>query len=152
MVAVALALIVPVAAAVASPSLATALGLDVWNLPELREQAREAAEQDRELRAEQAEIFRRIEAKEQAIGSLIAGRHTLADTVAQFSALNQDYPEYADVIRDHYPGSTDQEKLAWNVIDFTRARLVMLPPWQRWAVLARLEAELHSLPGEVATD
>jgi hypothetical protein len=149
---VALALVAPVVVAAANPSLAAALGLDVWNLPDLREQAKAAAEEDRELTAHHGDVLRRIEAKEQAISSLIAGRGTLADTVAQFSALNQDYPEYAAVIRDHYPGSTDQEKLAWNVIDFTQARLVKLPLWRRCAVLARLEAELHSLPGEIATD
>jgi hypothetical protein len=133
----------PVAAAV-SPGWVRSFGLDVWSLPELHEEVAAAAEQSRELQAEDDDIQQRIVVKEALIADLIAGRTTLAEVTAQFLILNKARPEYMAVIRAHFPGSTDQEKVARNVIDYARPRVA--DPVRREQLVQRLEAELVRMP------
>src|SRR5262245_38063141 len=75
---IALALATPLATALAAPNWVTSIGLDVWNVPELREQLATAAEEDQELEVRKEEINRRIEVKEELVRGLIDGRSTLA--------------------------------------------------------------------------
>jgi hypothetical protein len=145
-----LVLIVPVVTAAANPSWATTLGVDVWNLPALREQAMTAAEQEEELDSEYAEVRDRIEAKEELVIGLIAGRSRMADVAAQFKVLNEGYRDHMGVIRRIYPGATDEEKMLWNVVDYTQYRMADLPAWQRLAILTRLHTELQALSAEFA--
>jgi hypothetical protein len=149
---VGLALIVPVVTAAANPSWAVALGVDVWNLPDVQEQARTAAEHEQELESEYIEIRSRIDAKEELIHGLIAGRSGLAEVAAQFTVLNEGYEEHLAVIRQTYPGATDEEKMLWNVVEFVDHRVGDLPHWQRLAVMTRIHSELRTLSAEFAAE
>jgi len=137
-------------AATANPSWAVDLGVDVWNLPELREKVRIAAERDRGLQNEYVEVRHRIDAKEELINGLIGARLTLAEVVAQFMVLNEGYEHELAVIRRIYPGATDEEKMLWNVVDYSQQRINPLPVWQRIGVIARLQAEILALSAEFA--
>ena len=143
--AVVFVVIVLVGTAIARPAWAMSAGLDVWNMPALREEVAASVELGRELEAEDSQIFRHIEVKEQLIRELIAGRIALADATTQFVLLDHDYPEYMIVIRQTLPGATDFEKMARNVLVFAEARLENEPALRRVVILARLDAELRVL-------
>jgi len=136
--------VLTVTATLANPAWATAWGLDVWNLPSLQSQAAAAAEEGRDLDIQSTDLRNRIAIKEALVGSLIAGRMTLADTAAEFAALNGNFPHYMTIFHNVYPGETDDEKNIWNVIEYARTRLALLPVWKRIAVLTRLDCEFQS--------
>jgi hypothetical protein len=142
---VTLMLILPAATAVARPEWAEYLGVDVWNLPDLREELTEANELKTELEFQNAAILDRINMKDRLISDLIAGRRTLAETTSQFCALNQDFPEFLTILRLNYPGATDEERSAWNVMDFVHPRLFHLSAFERFKVLARLNLEMEQI-------
>jgi len=133
------------AASALSPGWVRSAGLDVWNVRQLEKVANEAAEQGRQLDEEDAEIRHRIRAKEVLVAELVAGRTTLAVVTSQFRALNEPYPEYQRMIRTHFPGATDEEKMARNVIAYTLPRVP--DPSRRHALVRRLDSELHSMLG-----
>jgi hypothetical protein len=140
-----LLLIGPVAAAITNPTWAAAVGLDVWNVPALREEAEGAAELDRDLDTECVEVRRRIEVKEDLVRGLIDGRTTLAETTTQFIAIDRDRPEYLNNIRRSQLGATDEEKVARNVVEYVIPRVRDVAAWHRLLVLARLNVEFHVL-------
>jgi hypothetical protein len=140
--AIGIALTAPVVTAAANPSWTTTLGFDVWNLPELQEEARAAAETGEALKAAQDEVRGRIDTKEELIRDLVAGRRSLDDVATQFTVLNEGYDDLLAMIRHLYPGATDEEKTLWNVVDFARFRTARLPTWQRLAIMTRLHGEL----------
>jgi hypothetical protein len=145
-----LVVIALVVAVWARPAWAASVGLDIWNMPDLRKQMESSTIQSRELDQENAEIRDRIAVKEGLISQLLMGRSSLAATTEQFMALNESHPEYLDVIRRFYPGATDEEKMAGNVLEFCWPRLNSESAWQRFALLARLHGEFQSLFAESA--
>jgi hypothetical protein len=145
-----LVLIGLLATAAANPAWATTIGVDLWNLPDLHEDVRTASDQNQELDTEYMEANQRIQVKEEMISSLIAGRSSLAEVATQFTVINEGYENHMIVIRQLYPGATDQEKMLWNVLDYAFHRMARLPAWHRLAVMARLQAELRSLSVEFA--
>lgn len=147
---VATVLIVPVATAIARPTWASAIGLDVWNVAALREETKSSTMRYHELDVERGEVLQRITVKEEWIANLISGRCTLASATMQFTALNEVCPTYMSLIRDSYPGATDEEKMARNVLDFLSPRVAGEPAWRRLALLARLNAEFQVLSAEFA--
>lgn len=134
--------IVAVAGFAAHPTLAQSLGADVWNLPALKEQARHAEAENALLDAEDDTVRSRIRVKDGIAAELVAGRITLSEATDQFLALNESRPTQMAVIRETYPGDSDREKTARNVISYS---LGHVPPHQREATVNRLEAELHSM-------
>lgn len=130
------------------PSLAQTIGADVWNVPSLKEQVRASAAEEDRLDGEDGEVMRRIAVKEAIIADLIAGRTTLADATARFVALNASRPHYLAALRETYPGATDDEKFARNVISFAVARV---PAHRRSELSSRLEGELRQSCDAVAT-
>ena len=122
------------------PSLAQTIGADVWNVPALKEQARASEVEEDRLDDEDSEVMRRIAVKEAIVNDLIAGRTTLADATARFVALNAARPQYLHALREAYPGTTDDEMFARNVISFAVARV---PVSQRSELSSRLEGELR---------
>jgi hypothetical protein len=127
----------------ANPAWARSAGLDVWNAAELAREKEEVIEQGRELAAVDDEICRRIAVKEAVVRDVIDGRTTLADATAQFMALNEPYPANLRMIRETYPGSTDEEKTARNVICYTLGRVD--DPDERDWVAHRLQEELQAV-------
>jgi hypothetical protein len=122
------------------PAWAQSAGVDVWNLPGLQRQLREADDEDRRLSADNAELMRCLRAKEATVADLLAGRVTLAEAADRFSLLNASRPQCAARVRECYAGSTDREKYAQNVIDFALHRV---PSHEQPDVAARLEVEFR---------
>jgi hypothetical protein len=135
-------LVVGVSVLAVHPTWARALGADVWNLPALKEQVRESAAEGDRLADEDSDVLRRIAIKEGIIADLIAGRSTLAEATDRFTELNAARPEYVQSLRESFPGTTDQEKFARNVISFALSRAA-LP--ERAALSSRLEGELRQM-------
>ena len=127
---------------VADPTWAKAIGVDVWNVPALEQEAQEAYEQNDQMTATAESLNRRMEVKEALIRDLIEGRATLAEVTAQFYELNSPYPQYMTAIRANFPGRTDEEKMAHNVIYYALPRAT---PEQREALKTRLDAELQQM-------
>ena len=127
----------------ASPAWARSVGLDVWNASDLARQEREAIELRDDLEATDAEICHRIEAKEAVVDALAAGRITLAQATARFTALNRAQPQYLEMIRDTFPGSTDDERMARNVITYVLLRAEDPAAYDR--LTSRLDAELQAM-------
>ena len=126
----------------ADPAWARAVGLDVWNYPDLQQEFREAATQSEELDAADEHMLRRIEVKEALIRDLIAGRTTLAEVTAVFHEMTHSQPKSMVVIRYTFAGDTDQEKVARSVIGYAVLRA---SPAERDALEHRLEAELKRM-------
>jgi len=124
------------------PTLARSIGADVWNVPALNEQLRQSEDAREDLDAEDTEIRRRIAVKEALVAELIDGHVSLADVTARFLAINATRPHYMAAIRQSFPGATDQEKTARNVISYALARA---PAGTADALAARLNAELERM-------
>lgn len=139
---VASCLAVGVGVLVAHPTLARSIGADVWNMPALKEQVRAADAEDDRLTTEDDDVLRRIAIKDAIVQELIAGRITLATATDRFTELNVGRPRYLAALRDGYPGATDQEKFARNVISFAVSRV---EPTERPALSSRLETELRQM-------
>ena len=129
-------------ALVVHPTWAESIGVDVWNVPALNKQVRASVDEGDRLASEDDEVLRRIAIKESIVIELIFGRTTLAEATEQFVALNSARPTYLDELRNAFPGATDQEKFARNVISFAVSRV---PPHERPALSSRLETELRQM-------
>jgi len=141
----AVCLLIPVVALAAHSELGATLAIDMVQTPGLRDEIKEDAEFREILEVVNREIQRRIAIKEALIAELIAGRVTLAATTEQFLTMNQDRPEYMMIIRASYPGRTDYEKSAYNVISYAEGELQQLPPEAQEKIRARFAAELRDL-------
>ncbi len=125
------------------PTLARAIGVDVWNVPALNAELRATTEESGRLDAEDDDVRRRIEVKESLVVELIAGRVSLTEVTDRFTALDETRPANLAMVRDRFPGDTDHEKMARNVIAYALPRAA---DHQRAALANRLDAELrHSL-------
>lgn len=124
----------------AHPTWASSIGADVWNVPGLEEELRVRADEANQLADQDEEIRHRINVKEVIIADLLAKRITLAEATEQFTVMNESRPQYMAMIRATFPGETDQEKIARNVISFA---LLRVKPQERDTVNHRLEKELH---------
>jgi hypothetical protein len=139
------ALVVPVAAALTDGrccAWVAAVGFDPFGGSNANDIA-EQSDETRDLDAEGAEIQHRMEVKNALIENLVAGRSGLAEVTARFLALDEGRPAYMMALRNAQPGSTDEEKMARNVIGYTHPALNSLSFFQRTAVLSRLEAEFR---------
>ena len=124
------------------PTWAQALGVDVWNVPALEKKVRASADERDWLSNEDGEVLHRIAIKESIITELIQERTTLAEATERFLALNAAHPNYLEALRNSFPGATDYEKYARNVISFAVPRVA---PHERDALSSRLEAELQQM-------
>lgn len=97
----------------------------------------------RGLDAESGEVLRRMAVKEALVAELVAGRATLADVTDEFLVLNALRPRCMDSVRSGFPGETDAEKTAHNVIGYALPRVP--DDARRAAVARRLRAELAGM-------
>ncbi len=95
-----------------------------------------------ELEASQLLLSERIAQKELLIIQLIEGQLSLGDVTDAFLRINQDLHSCLRAVRDNFPGTTDEEKHARNVISFAVSRV---PPDQKKALQARLDGEFDQL-------
>lgn len=110
------------------------------------------AEGDR-LNALRETVRRRIAAKDELVSALIEGRLMLVQVVAEFHRLNGEDEAVLSVVRQCYPGATDEEKVARNVLHFVSLR--DLPAGLRTRVQARLEREFveaYALPASAESE
>lgn len=128
---------------------AVALALALWIVPAAREEAQLKArlaalgEETGDMDAHAATVRSRLAVKYALAGDLVAGRVTLAAAAARFHDLNRDVPEYMDVIRAKFPGRTDEESQARNVVEFALAGVG--DPGEQARVRGRLAAEFRTL-------
>lgn len=114
-----------------------------WISPLMSEEEIDApTHTDAELDEMREETQRRIEVKESIIANLIAKRMTLSEATDRFMLLNERRPDFLAAIRATYPGHTDREKMARNVIAFIQSRTT---PGQREILLRELEDELNRM-------
>lgn len=130
------------AALACHPTLARSFGADVWNVPALEAQLRDATDEGARLRTEDDAVLNRIAMKEAIVRELLAGRATLAEATDRFLALNAARPATLEAVRITHAGATDREKTARNVISFALGRA---PAAARGAISQRLEDELRQL-------
>lgn len=93
------------------------------------------------LDAAQSQVRARIALKEHLIGELAEGRQTLDEVTTVFLQLNQDSDICMNVVRASYPGATDEERIARNVIAFAVDRVCS--PDAKKALQTRLEREFE---------
>lgn len=87
----------------------------------------------------------RIEYKRDLARRLAAGELGLADVTAEFLVLNREVPVIMNAVLWHYPGATDEEKTASNVLSYVQS--VSYPAVQPDAVLDRLACEFAARYG-----
>ena len=88
--------------------------------------------------------YRRHETKWQIAQEVIAGRRGLTEAIAQFRALDRQWPENFPIQPPEDFGMSEDEWDGWNVIDFVRQILADHPD-EAAAVADRLEKELQQL-------
>ncbi len=99
----------------------------------------EMTDQSRSLDRQRAIVAARVEYKEALMTELAAGRTTLAAVAAAFLRANRDDAVCVELVLAKYPGRSDEEKSARNVLDYA-AGWGMSAGAKR-AFLARLGAE-----------
>lgn len=140
------ALVVPVAAALSDRSWVYSMGLEALGGTISHEGTGiESNEVSRDLDDQSCEVRQRIEVKCAIIQSLIAGRTTLAEVASQFIAMDADRPAYMEVLRMAHPGETDEEKMVYNILNYTRPYLAKEPLAYRILVMSRLLIEFHQM-------
>jgi hypothetical protein len=131
-----------------APKWAQAAGFDVWNMPALESQLEASTRNDRAMNAEIEDNRNRMAFKTQLVNELLEKRTSLKEVTAQFLALNRTRQSTLLAIRRTYPGETDEEKTARNVISLAVLNLKTNASFtQKAEVLARLTSELCELTG-----
>jgi hypothetical protein len=90
----------------------------------------------------------RLAARREVARAVAEERLPFAAAADGFLSLLREAPEDAEVARTRYPGATDAERAAQQLIEFVKE--VDLPPSQRAAVTARLDAEFAAHFGRPA--
>ena len=90
-------------------------------------------------RLNSAQIMDRIALKEAMVNELIAGRAGLVEVAGRFEALNGVVPGSLEVLRTRYPGLSDLERAAMNVLDYVDGQ--ELPAEQLRPIMRRLAGD-----------
>jgi len=120
-------------------------GLEIFQSQEHREEMKRHVEYGKQLDLIDNELRRHIRIKDNLIVELIEGKKTLPEVTTEFLVLNHSQAATMEVLRREYPGATDEEKIARNVIEYATADLDHSACDQKEAVLARLEAEFEEM-------
>jgi hypothetical protein len=91
-----------------------------------------------------------VKYKDYLVRELLNGRMTLAEVADEFLRVNADQPQVLESILRKYPGSSEREKSAHNVLAFACARC--LTPAEAEEVLARLATEFAVAFGHQPAD
>ncbi|MFO0852149.1 MAG: hypothetical protein U0871_26830 [Gemmataceae bacterium] len=98
----------------------------------------ETREAHRRLAAKLDAVVARMHHKEWLVDELIAGRADLMTVADEFLRMNREEPQCLAVLRRHFPGGSDREVAARNVIEYVAPRV---KPADRVAVRQRLDRE-----------
>jgi hypothetical protein len=154
MIALALFTLMLLALAGALPDWTRHLGIDIGGLPHgVRELCGESNRSE-DLDARIKVLASRLHADHRILTRLIAGDMTLCDAVREVRGLRSE-SELAlllETLRLVHAGASDEEVLAWHLIDVVTKRFTVLdpppgPPEQGESVLARLRAEMADISG-----
>jgi hypothetical protein len=88
-------------------------------------------------------ILARMALKRTLVGELAAGRVSLAEATGRVLALNREHAAYMGMIRWTYPGRTDEESQARNLVD--NVLVALDDPADRALARERLGAEFREL-------
>jgi len=133
-----------VALAVFRPAWASALGLDLWNLPQLERRLADQERRKEELQTKARVLNVRIAAKEEVIYELLDEQLTLLEAAASFRKLDADSEVYAGRSSDSFRGKTEGERSCRQVLQWVRVQTQDWEPDQAEKLVARLEAELEA--------
>lgn len=125
---------------------ATDMGLDVWNLPQLKESAQEAETRMAELDEACGVVQQRLDVKDQLISDLIAERITLAQAVEAFREVNAENPRILELLKDRYNEADEQRVLVRNILEYARSKVMRGSSYSR-ETLTRLYREATELLG-----
>jgi hypothetical protein len=125
------------------PLLAAATRLDMWSISEMDRELKAENERSHEYEGVTEDSDRRIEIKQELVRQLISGRTTLAEVTAQFHYLNRARPDCMLGLRISFPGKTDEEMMAENVMAYATMQLADEPLSSRLSAEVRLDAEFH---------
>jgi hypothetical protein len=124
------------------PALFVELGLDVWDWPSGLGQYDAASGRDEQLTRQDQFALERIQAKDAIARELIAGRLSLAEAVARFSALPHPPPQMRELLRRYHGAGSNEEILRQHVLDWA-CLLLEGEPARAEALRRRLLAELE---------
>jgi hypothetical protein len=136
--------------------LPASLALALWAASACREEARlrasldTLAEEANAMDVDRDAILARMALKRVLVNDLVDGRVTLAEATGRFLALNRQHPAYMSAIRGDYPGRTDEESQARNLVANVLTWLDDPNDWP--GVRERLGAEFRELFPDPATD
>ncbi len=109
-------------------------------IPGTEQESIDAARVGRALDDERERILQHNEIKRYLGAELVAGRISLAEAVEGFLAADEGCPKSLAVLRNMFPGRSDRERAARNVITWARCGGEPQPD-----LITRLEAEFRSL-------
>jgi len=109
-------------AVTAYPALAQDLGVEFWDGPDWRTRLAESERRHCELERVGEVVVRRTAVRTEAVNDLLAGRIQIDEAVRRFIDLNHSSPETLEHVRERYPGNTDEERAAWQLIGHLRCR------------------------------
>ena len=96
------------------------LGLDVWNVSDLQDRVAAAESMDVELDRRNATVIRRLDYRHETVEDLLAGRITGPEAHARFVDANRSHPRATEFLRDRWPGRTDEERSARQLVMFVK--------------------------------
>lgn len=137
--------LLPIAAFAVTTERGTSVLLNACESQILHEDYRKDLERAKELEATRQEGLRLLEVQEMLVQRLIAGRVSLAEVTNQLLMMHQNHPAWLAVLRAEFPGNSDEEKTARNVIGWVAFELSRSNPDKQAEVLARLESEFECL-------
>src|SRR5438309_250976 len=91
----------------AYPTWPTELGVDFWNVSDLKTRLQRENRWREQLEALDTTVMQRIRIKETIIRDVLARRMSLVEAAAAFRELNADKPIYMDVLRTTYEARND---------------------------------------------
>lgn len=128
-----------------APEWSRAAGLDVWNLPELRQSDADTSAQWEELRDAHDRLNRQVEASDHLVIRLIEGEMSLRVAVAELARINAGRTGFVTSLGCQHPEArTDETRLARYALHKAE-RFLERDPSRQAEVLARLEAEYAGL-------
>jgi hypothetical protein len=130
-------------ACVLSPHWAKRIGLDVWNLPDLREALKQEGDRHQILQDQKDQILHEIEFSEYIAGRLIDGTMTLTQATNEVEPIMRNRPGFDTTWEFAYRVHTVRQGVARYLIIRVEA---LMNTDSRWPALsARLEAECATI-------
>jgi len=111
---------VGLAAVLAYPAEAGDPGGDIWQIVKARSRMAEADRNMRKLDQDDEHVMRRVAIREEIIRDLVVGRMTFQQGTQRFVELNRTHPSALANLRRMYPGRTDEECAARQLVTHLR--------------------------------